>query len=30
MVAEALNDLLTSNGWPAAQFYGTPVDEPLN
>jgi hypothetical protein len=29
MVAGAINDLLVANGWPAAQFMGTPVDEPL-
>jgi hypothetical protein len=30
MVANALNDLLTANGWPATVFTGPPVDEPLN
>lgn len=30
MVANALNDLLAANGWPAAVFTGPPVDEPLN
>lgn len=30
MVAEALNDLLIENGWPPAQFWGTPSDVHLN
>jgi hypothetical protein len=30
MLAEALNDLLVENGWPPAQFWGTPSDVHLN
>ncbi|THA72548.1 hypothetical protein E6R60_26840 [Streptomyces sp. A0642] len=30
MVAESLNSLLVDNGWPPAQFWGTPVDAKLN
>jgi hypothetical protein len=30
MLAEALNDLLVENGWPPAQFWGTPADVHLN
>lgn len=30
MLAEALNELLVDNGWPPAQFWGTPADVHLN
>jgi hypothetical protein len=30
MVVEAINNMLAANGWPLAQFVGTPVHQPLN
>ncbi|MCL3994344.1 hypothetical protein [Streptomyces lavenduligriseus] len=29
-IADAINKLLASRGWPAATFYGTPAPAPLN
>ncbi|MEU2435644.1 hypothetical protein ABZ595_05505 [Streptomyces rubradiris] len=29
-IADAINDLLASRGWPTATFYGTPAPAPLS
>ncbi|WP_318205456.1 hypothetical protein [Streptomyces sp. SCL15-4] len=29
-IADALNELIASRGWPAITFYGTPAPAPLN